>query len=246
MSDANYLTIYSAADLLDAAPPRKPPILDPILVPGTLALIYGPPGVGKSFFAMDLALAAAGGGTMLGWSAPRPHRVLYLDGEMRRESVADRLRLFGPPPPSLHMWLATEHDGEILDLAAPKGIVQLISSWGDTELVIIDSLSSLAGITGGDPERWSEMRRFLVFQQKMGRAVVVVHHANRDGGLRGIGRRTDAMDIVMALRRPRDWQPADGARFELHMEMYRHRALAATLPIKASLCHRADGRSQLQ
>ena len=67
------------------------------------------------------------------------------------------------------------------------------------------------------------MRRFLAFQQSVGRAVVLVHHANRDGAMRGISRRADAMDLIMALRRPRDWQPADGARFELRLEKARTR-----------------------
>jgi hypothetical protein len=42
--------------------------------------------------------------------------VLYLDGEMRPEAVAGRLRLFGPPPPSLRMWLATAEKGPCLEL----------------------------------------------------------------------------------------------------------------------------------
>src|SRR5688572_7498729 len=114
MNDASLLTIRSAADLLDAGPAPRPFILEPILSPGTLALIYGPPGVGKSFLALGLALAAAGAGSILGWTAPRPRKVLYLDGEMRREAVAERLRLFGPVPPSLRMWLATEEAGSAL------------------------------------------------------------------------------------------------------------------------------------
>src|SRR5436853_282667 len=142
MNDASLLTIRSAAELLDAGPARQPFILEPILAPGTLALIYGPPGVGKSFLALGLALAAAGAGSMLGWTTPRPHKVLYLDGEMRRETVTERLRLFGPLPPSLRMWLATEETGAALDLSTEEGIVRLMASWGDADLVVVDSLSS--------------------------------------------------------------------------------------------------------
>jgi hypothetical protein len=69
----------------------------------------------------------------------------------------------------------------------------------------------------------------------------MVHHANRHGAMRGIGRRADAMDLVMALRRPRDWRPADGARFELHLEKARHLTGAALAPIEAQL-RTIDGR----
>jgi len=235
------LTIRSAADLLTAGPPQ-PFILEPVLAPGTLGLIYGPPGVGKSFLALGLAWAAAGGGSLLGWKAARPHKVLYLDGEMRRGAVARRLRLFGPPPRSLQMWLATEDGGSLLDLGTENGIVRLMSSWEHADLVVVDSLSSLAGTTRDNPERWSDMRRFLAFQQSVGRAVVLVHHANRDGAMRGISRRADTMDLIMALRRPRDWQPSDGARFELRLEKARDQTGAA--PIEAQLRTGPDGLAQ--
>ena len=75
--------------------------------------------------------------------------------------------------------------------------------------------------------------------------MVMVHHANRDGAMRGISRRADAMDLVMALRRPRDWRPADGARFELHLEKARLLAGAGLAPIEAQLCTGADGLAAL-
>jgi putative DNA primase/helicase len=183
-------------------------------------------------------------GSLLGWTAPRAHKVLYLDGELRREAVAGRLRLFGPPPPSLRLWLAAEQRGSLLDLATENGILRLMAGWGDVDLVVVDSLSSLAGISQDDPEGWTLTRRFLAHQRNVGRAVLLVHHANRDGALRGTSRRLDMMDLVMALRRPRDWQPADGARFELRLEKTRHRAGEATMPIEAQLCPGADGRAR--
>jgi AAA domain-containing protein len=246
MNNASPLTIRPASELLEAATAPRTVILDPIVAPGTAALIYGPPGVGKSFAALGLALAAAGGTSFLGWTAPRPHNVLYLDGEMRPEAVAGRLRLFGPPPPSLRMWLATAEKGPRLDLSTLDGLSRLVDSWGEVDLVIIDSLSSLVG--GGfkqrDPDRWHEMRYFLGLQRRAKRAVVMVHHANRDGAMRGISRRADAMDLIMALRRPRDWQPADGARFALHLEKARHLTGPGLAPIEAQLCPGADGRAE--
>lgn len=244
MNNAIPLNIRPACALLEAAGEPEPFILDPILSPGTTALIYGPTGVGKSFLALGLALAAASGDSFLGWTAPRPYNVLYLDGEMSPEAVAGRLRLFGSPPPSLRMWLAAEQEGPRLDLSTEDGIVRLMASWGAVDLVVVDSLSSLAGVTHHDPERWSEMGWFLAFQQKMGRAVVLVHHASRDGALRGISRRADAMDVVMSLRRPRDWRHEDGARFELRLEKARHQSGPGLAPIEAQLRAGPDGRAE--
>ena len=171
MNDTIRLTIRPAHELLDSAAAPQRFLLDPILASGSAALIYGPAGIGKSFLALGLALAAARGGRFLGWTAPKPHKVLYLDGEMRREVVAERLRLFGAPPPPPRMWLATEQAGSKLDLATGDGILRLLAHWREVnvDLIVIDSLSSLAGTTGNDPERWSELRQFLDFQRQEGR-----------------------------------------------------------------------------
>jgi RecA-family ATPase len=246
MGNSTPLAIRPASELLEAAAPQSF-VLEPILARGSAALIYGPTGVGKSFAALGLALAAASGGSFLGWTAPKPRNVLYLDGEVRPAAVAARLRLFGPPPPSLRMWLAAQEEGQPLDLSTLEGLTRLLADdgWWKVDLVIIDSLSSLmGGIWQRDSERWHEMAEFLRLQQQSRRSVVMVHHANRDGAMRGISRRADAVDVIMALRRPRDWQPADGARFELHLEKTRHQSGAAVAPIEAQLRTGPDGRAE--
>jgi hypothetical protein len=247
METPNPFNVRTAAELLAATVTPRPFILDPILSPGSAALIWGPSGVGKSFLALGLALAVAGGGSFLGWTAPRPRNVLYLDGEMSAAAVGARLRLFGSPPPSLHLWLAADQGGRPLDLTTLDGLERLVRGWRKVpDLIVIDSLSSLVGVRGGDSERWSEMRYFLGLQKRAARAVVMVHHANRDGAMRGLSQRADAMDLIMALRRPRDWQPTDGARVELRLEKPRHQIGAAAAPIEAQLCPGADGTAQWQ
>jgi hypothetical protein len=52
------------------------------------------------------------------------------------------------------------------------------------------------------------------------------------------------MDLIMALRRPRDWRPADGARFELHLEKTRHLTGPGLVPIEAQLRTGPDGIAQ--
>ena len=174
--------------------------------------------------------------------------MLYLDGEMSLGALAGRLRLFGTPPPSLDVWLASEQTGLRLDLSTWEGLSWLVPGrWNAVDLVVIDSLSSLAGVLpNGDPERWMEMRHFLGMVQRAGRAIVMVHHANRQGTVRGDIRRFDAMDLVLALRRPADWRPADGARFELRLEKARLQAGDALAPIEAQLRTGPDGLAHWQ
>jgi hypothetical protein len=77
------------------------------------------------------------------------------------------------------------------------------------------------------------------FKIRQGVAVLPVHHAGTNGRQRGTSRREDALDTVIALRRPED--PEQGARFEIHFEKLRHRVDgAAAIPFEATVT--ADGQ----
>jgi AAA domain len=225
----------AAPDFCAAPLPERTPILDPILSAKSLALLYGPRGLGKTFLALGIAWAAASGGSFLGWRAHRPHRVVYVDGEMAAVDMQQRLRLFGPPPDTLDFMLADLHSGALPDLARPEGQYSLMEAWGHPELVVLDNLSSLAGFRSGDPEGWSGLQRFLILQRRFGRAMLLVHHANKKGLQRGSNRREDVLDLVMALRRPDDYAARDGARFEIHFDKARGLFGPAVAPIEARL-----------
>jgi len=235
------LTFLSGPELVAAALPPNRPILDPILSTKSLALLYGPRGLGKTFVALGIARAAAAGESFLGWRASRPHRVAYIDGEMAAVEMQQRLASLGPPPPTLRFMLTDLNRGPALDLAHHDSQHRLMACWGDPELVVLDNLASLAGLRTGDPDRWHELHRFLMVQRQWGRGVLMVHHANKQGLQRGSSRREDILDLVMAMRRPWGWTPADGTRFEIHFEKARSLHGAAIEPIRIRLEQRANG-----
>jgi hypothetical protein len=72
-------------------------------------------------------------------------------------------------------------------------------------------------------------------QRRGSRALLLVHHANKKGEQRGTNQREDMLDLVMAIRRPADYQPAEGARFEIHFEKARCLFGEAAKPIEARL-----------
>jgi putative DNA primase/helicase len=69
--------------------------------------------------------------------------------------------------------------------------------------------------------------------------MLLVHPANRRGALRGSSRREDVIDLVLGVRPPADWAPAQGVRFEVHVDKARNLPGAAPLPFLAELP--ADG-----
>ena len=224
-----------ATELITADLPTRRPILDPILATKSLALLYGPRGLGKTFVALGIAWAAAAGESFLGWRASRPHRVLYIDGEMAAVDMKQRLQLLGSAPPTLEFMLTDLNRAIPPDLGYLDGQISLIRNWGNPELVVFDNLSSLAGFDTGNPDCWNDLQRFLLVQRQYDRAVLLVHHANKKGAQRGTNRREDILDLVMALRRPADYQPQDGARFEIHFEKTRGLFGEAVEPIEARL-----------
>ena len=78
-------------DLLARDFPAKDLLLTPWLRRRDLAMVHAWRGVGKTYFALGVAYAVAGGGSFLGWEAPRARKVLYLDGEMPGAAIKERL-----------------------------------------------------------------------------------------------------------------------------------------------------------
>ena len=161
--------------------------------------------------------------------------MLYVDGEMAAADIRDRLASFGPAPPSLDLMLVDLQPGTQPDLATPEGLLRLMESWDRPEFVVLDNLASSAGFKSGDPDAWSHLQRFLVLQRQLGRAMLLVHHASKQGTQRGTNRREDVLDLVLGLRRPEGYTPREGARMEIHFEKTRGLHGDAVAPIEAKL-----------
>jgi putative DNA primase/helicase len=76
--------------------------------------------------------------------------------------------------------------------------------------------------------------------------VLLVHHAGTNGRQRGTSRREDALDTVIALRRPEDYLPEQGARFEVHFEKLRNRvdsegAVSFEAKLESFVADKSDG-----
>src|SRR3974390_2926379 len=79
-------------DFLSLDIPPREMLLAPILPERSLAMLYAPRGLGKSWLALSIGLAVASGQSLLRWIAPRQRNVLYVDGEMPLVSLQERLK----------------------------------------------------------------------------------------------------------------------------------------------------------
>ena len=215
--------LMPATELIAANLPARESILDPILAQKSLMMLYGPRGLGKTHVALGIAWAAAAGQSFLKWTASRPHRVVYVDGEMAAVDMQQRLRHLGSAPEMLNFMIADLNPmAGMADLCTNQGQAALIKGWGPKpELVVLDNLASLVGLRGNSPDRWGEVQHFLMSLRRLDIAVLMLHHANKEGEQRGTSQREDVLDVIVSMQRPSDYAPEQGARFELHFEKAR-------------------------
>jgi putative DNA primase/helicase len=228
-------------------PPREM-LLAPILPERSLAMLYAPRGLGKSWLALSIGLAVASGAPLLRSSAPRQRNVLYVDGEMPLVSLQERLKAISVPfgtdilNDGFRILAADQIDGGI-NLSSGDGQQALEPLLEDVDLLILDNLSTLASTTSESAsDAWVPMQNWLLRLRRRNIAVLLVHHAGTNGGQRGTSRREDALDTVIALRHPEDYSPEQGARFEIHFEKLRNRVEGdGAVPLEASVENVGDG-----
>jgi putative DNA primase/helicase len=216
-------------------------LLAPILPERSLAMLYAPRGIGKSWLGLTIGLAVASGGSVLRWSAPKPHRVLLVDGEMVLCDLQTRLNLIlagvdTKIPNDGFRVLAADHTERGINLSSGEGQQELERHLDGIDLLILDNLSTLlASGSEGASDAWLPMQNWLLKLRRRGVAVLLIHHAGVNGRQRGTSRREDALDTVIALRRPLDYSPQEGARFEVHIEKARSLVGDGAVPFEAAV-----------
>lgn len=239
-----------AHDLLAYNFPPRDVLLFPWLQSQSLAMIYAWRGVGKTHLALLVAYALASAGRCLQWHSPNCVKVLYLDGEMPGAALRDRLAAIAAgsdtEPPEGFLRFVTpdlQPDGIMPDLSTVEGQLAIEKVLGDAQVIVVDNLSCLAR-TGKENEgdSWQPVAEWALRMRATGRSVVFIHHAGKGGQQRGTSKREDLLDTVILLKRPADYQPNQGARFEVHFEKARALHGEDVNPIEALLETSLDGK----
>jgi putative DNA primase/helicase len=225
-------------------PPREN-MLAPWLGLASLALMYATRGTGKTLVAHGVAWAVACGTGFLNWEAPQPRRVLLIDGEMRAGDIKERFsniravseRL--PDPNFLRIVAADTFRDGLPNLNNPDAQRRYTDVIGAADLVIVDNLSTLCPtIKENDADSWAPVVEWELSLRRANKSVLLIHHAGKGGMQRGSSRKEDVLDTVISLRRPPDYSPTQGARFEVHFEKARGFYGLEAEPFEAQLVQR--------
>lgn len=225
------LILRKVSDLMKEEIKPRDMVLTPWLPAQGIAMVAGERGVGKTMFGLGCAMAIASGGEILGWQAPKPRRVLYVDGEMALVDMKQRLHDLQKGHPNLStagIFLCSHQD-------QPKGIPNLIEnpkvrrdierSMADMELevLILDNLSCLCNSADeNSAESWTIMQEWMIRLRAKGYTVVFLHHTgkpDKDSGKtvqRGTSKREDVLDSYLKLAKDKGQDTGFQVWFEKH------------------------------
>ena len=199
---------YSGDDILTIEP--RAWLVKDWLPLNSFIVVYSPPGVGKSFYGLTLALEAASGGRWCGTKLPKPLTVLYVSAE-RYQDQRDRAEAWkvatGKPLPSTFHLQAEPLGAELTNPLDVTVLCQAIQHYA-ANIVVLDTYAAMtAGLNENDTGETNKIMRDAIARLKEatnGGIVIAIHHTNKAGGadlnaLRGSGVFGGAVDVGIAL-----------------------------------------------
>jgi hypothetical protein len=223
--------VLAANDLLNTPPLRW--LVRGVLPAHGLACMYGASGSGKSFLALDVCAAVAGGVEWFNCRVTRaPVVYVALEGEhgfLQRVNAWQRHH--GKSVPANLRFVIQPFDlRSSSDLAELGDAIK--SSGASGGLLVIDTLNRAAG--GADENSSKDMGDIIhaakELQTLLGGTVLLIHHSGKDltKGLRGHSSLYAALDSAIEVRRDgdrREWTIAkskddgDSATYPFHLEV---------------------------
>ena len=200
--------------------PKRQPILGTWFLEGDLGFIYGPRGLGKTWLAMLLGRAISDGKSIGPWTVSEACRVLYVDGEMAVDASLERAEQLRQGSDGNFLLLHHEPlfhlTGKVLNLTSLEAQAALTEAClsQSVKVLILDNISCLLTLKENESDAWGE--RVLPWLLELRRhriAVVFVHHAGRNGLMRGTSKREDAAFWSIKLSEAKGESTREGASF---------------------------------
>ena len=178
---------------------EKPPELDfiwPGFLAGTVGALIAPGATGKSFLALEAAMAVAcdiAGGDLAGLAPVHTGRVVYIAGEdpppvlvARIHAIGTRLGQSAREGIAENMTIKSIM-GEPLDITNKDDLKQLIELCADTRLIVLDTLSRIHRMDENSNSNMAHViTRLEQVANTVGAAVLYLHHTNKTSAVNGL------------------------------------------------------------
>ncbi len=219
--------ILNGHDITNIKLPEREIIIGPFMPSASLSMLFAVRGIGKTWFCLQMALSISLGAKFFEWEVPKARRVLYIDGEMPLQDIQNRLKLLnGNSIPENLLLLSSEKlqlEDKPLNLSSEEGqqrvkecLLDLEDREEQPDVIIFDNLSSLC--SGGDENSNKDIEsllRWLTSLRHLGYAILLVHHAGKNGEQRGASRREDFLENSIKLTSKSSGGTAKGAKFSI-------------------------------
>ena len=186
---------------------RPKPVLGEVICTSTRMMIGGPTGSGKTHLAMAMAGACCTKRGFLHWLGPsEPLDILYIDGEMARDLVQDRMcdlhRRLGKPDFSRFHMLCREDFPAMQGLNTPAG-QEFVLAWVERikpAIVFLDSRMCLLVGDMKDEIPWTETMPLVLELTRRQVAQVWLDHTGHDSGhIYGSKTKEWMLDVVVLV-----------------------------------------------
>lgn len=171
--------------LVDTDPDPIDWVWEGFLAPGTLSMLHGEGGLGKSWLAMKIAEQMLNTGGQLFAKEVRPGGVLILDGENAETQIHSRIHYTTISADSDLAYYMVNDPILGLEELTEQYLEYLINTH-NPRLIIVDSQRALyAGDEKEQGEAGRMLRRFARWIEKYTAAFLFIHHDNRGGDYSG-------------------------------------------------------------
>ena len=202
-------------ELLDVNQIRELPdprwLIDNLIIENSLGFIYGPPGSGKSFVAIDMSLhISTGQSQWWGRDIQRCGPVFYISSEgvsdlkfrIRAWEVARSVAVEDAP------FYLMRQGTNFMDPDSVQKLHRTVAAMAERAsnppvLIVVDTVSRV--LPGADENLQKDMTMFVAacdsLREAWGSTVIGVHHTSRAGNLRGSTVLDGAGDLLLAVER---------------------------------------------
>jgi putative DNA primase/helicase len=200
--------ILGVKEFLEIEVERDVVILDPLIRKGSIIMVTGSSGVGKTMFTLGICKSIVNGVNFGNWEPRTRTKVLYVDGELPTYVLQQRVGGFdiGEGFYILSSSLDKDKSVSLVNGGFKERVMRELTD-RNIEVCVFDNISSLCpGLDENSKRDWDSVNQYFLELRRNGITTIFLHHTTKSKKeQRGTSGRIDNIDIwcnLMSLKDP--------------------------------------------